>query len=66
MGKVIVDVHMLGLNFMQVIFREAMSIAKENNLDADKIGKELGEAPTQQDFAEIIEKYFKDELVIYW
>ncbi|HPI82628.1 MAG TPA: hypothetical protein PK122_05370 [Candidatus Paceibacterota bacterium] len=64
MGKVIIDVQMLGMNFMQVIFREAMELATEKGLDPEKISKELAEAPTQEDFMEIIEKNFGDELII--
>jgi hypothetical protein len=64
MGKVIIDVQMLGMNFMQVIFREAAELATEKGLDPEKISKELSEAPTQEDFMKIIEKNFGDELVI--
>ena len=64
MGKVIIDVQMLGMNFMQAIFREAETLAKEKGLDAEKISKSLAEAPTQEDFMKIIEENFGDELVI--
>lgn len=66
MGKVVIDAQMVGINIMQVIYREAMAIAKEKGMDAVLIEKELTEAPTQQDFAEVIEKYFSGELIIYW
>ena len=64
MGKVIKDFQMLGMNFMQVIFREAEELANEKGLDLVQISKELAEAPTQEDFMEIIEKNFGDELII--
>lgn len=64
MGKVIIDTQMLGMHFMEVIFREAESIAVEKNLNKDKILKELAEAPTQEDFMKIIEDTFGDELII--
>jgi len=64
MGKVIVDTQMLGMRFMEVIFREVESLAVEKNLNKDKILKELSEAPTQEDFMKIIEDNFGDELII--
>jgi len=64
MGKVIVDTQMLGMRFMEVIFREVESIAVEKNLDKEKILKQLAEAPTQEDFMKIIEDTFGDELII--
>ena len=64
MGKVIIDTQMLGMRFMEVIFREAASIADEKNLNKDKILKELAEAHTQEDFMKIIEENFGDELII--
>jgi hypothetical protein len=64
MGKVIIDTQMLGINFMEVIFREAGSLAEEKNLNKDKILKELAEAAAQEDFMKIIEDNFGDELII--
>lgn len=64
MGKVIIDTQMLGMRFMEVIFREAEALAVEKNLNKDKILKELAEAPTQEDFMKIIENNFGDELII--
>jgi ABC-type amino acid transport substrate-binding protein len=64
MGKVIIDTKMIGINFMTVVFREAYNLAVEKGLDTDKIGKELAEASAQEDFMEIIKKYFGDELII--
>jgi hypothetical protein len=66
MGKVIIDPEMIGIDFMQVIFREASSIAIEKGLDAEAILKELAEAPDQENFMEIIEKHFGDELKFYF
>jgi hypothetical protein len=64
MGKIIVDTQMLGMRFMEVIFREAESLAIEKGLNKDKILKELAEAPAQEDFMKIIEENFGDELII--
>lgn len=64
MGKVVIDTKMIGINFMTVIFREAFDLATEKGLDTEKIGKELANAASQEDFMEVIEKYFGDELII--
>lgn len=64
MGKVVIDTQMLGMRFMEVIFREAESLAIEKGLNKDKILKELAEAPAQEDFMKIIEDNFGDELII--
>jgi hypothetical protein len=64
MGKVIIDTEMIGINFMQVIFREAESLAIEKSIDKDKVLKELAEAPSQEDFMNKIEEYFGDDLII--
>jgi hypothetical protein len=64
MGKVIVDTKMIGINFMTVIFREAFDLATEKGLDTEKIGKDLAEAATQEEFMKIIEDNFGDELII--
>jgi hypothetical protein len=64
MGKVVIDTQMVGINFMEVIFREANSLAVEKGLDPDKIGKLLAEAPTQEDFIKVIDDNFGDELII--
>ncbi len=64
MGKVIVDTQMLGMSFMEVIFREVESLAIEKNLDKEKILKQLAEASNQGDFMKVIEENFGDDLII--
>lgn len=64
MGKVIIDTKMIGINFMTVIFREAFDLAIEKGLNTEKIGKDLAEASSQEDFMKIIEDNFGDELII--
>ncbi len=66
MGKVIIDVEMLGMSFMQVIFREAKKIAEEKKMNWAEIEKELLEIIGQEEFADKIKEYFGDELIVYW
>jgi len=66
MGKIVIDVEMLGMGFMQVIFRESKKIAEEKKMDWPSIEKELLEIMGQEEFAEKIHEYFGDELTIYW
>jgi len=56
MGKVIIDVQMLGMNFMQVIFREAAELATEKGLDSEKISKELAEAQRKKTLWKLLRK----------
>lgn len=64
MGNVIVDTQMIGIRFMEVIFREAESLAIEKGLDKEKIIRALVEAPSQEKFMSIIVENFGDDLII--
>lgn len=64
MGKIIVDTKMIGMSFMEVIFREADNLAKEKGLDPKEVAKSLAEAQTQEDFIKSIKSFFGDELII--
>ena len=64
MGKVVIDSQMVGILLPQVIMREALTLAAEKGLDSAKLQKALEDADTQEDFMNIINENFGDELIV--
>ena len=64
MGKYLISSKLLGNNTLTVINQITNNLIFELGLDGELINKELMNAKTKERFKQIIDKYFKEHIIL--
>ena len=64
MSKILICAKLLGQNITEVAIREAEQLCLEKGLNFKLISKELSEQKTPDDFLQVYDVYFKDDIKI--